>query len=792
MYRIGVDVGGTNTDAAILDVTAYDTPSRGVLAAVKLPTTVDITSGVQDTIEQVFLKSKVRKEDVLSVTIGTTHFVNAVVEADARRLTKVAVVRLCGPFTKQLPSFTDFPVELKKILNGGTYYIDGGLEIDCREILPLDPVQVRDTASKIISTGVTTICLVGVFSPLDQWGIHEDICKRIMLEVDPSLTIVCSRNIGTIGLLERENATILNASILTVAKKTFHSFNKAMSKLNLSCPLYITQNDGTLTDAATAADFPVKTFASGPTNSMVGAAFLARLDKPCVGEGYDNEGLGKQVLVVDIGGTTTDVCALLPSGFPRQAPNFVEVGGVRTSFSMPEVCSIGLGGGSRVYKDEETNQVTVGPDSVGHFLTSQALIFGGNVMTSTDIVVASKKHVIGDPKLVAGIPVETLAAARKQIKKMLEGVIEDMKVSSAHVVVLLVGGGSIIHMGDLEGVSEVITPPHHDSANAVGAAIAKVAGEIDVIEVLERSNEKETMARLSQEAIEIAVRKGALRGDIKIMKVEKIPLAYVTDRSTRITISAVGSLAPPDPARKIAPFAFANGFANSDEEDVEAIKEINSRIPSASPMKPALGIDIPQYRPDVKHGIWYLSEVDIEFIACGTGVLGTGGGGTSYYEMLHSLEVLRTVEKGKMRIISPKALKDTDRVSFGSWYGAPSVMNEKIGSGTEIQTAIDALDRVLGNKGFDALIADEIGGGNGLAIFPVATHYDRPIVDGDAMGRAYPTMEHSKKPTRWCDDLLTPHQGTLYIYGQPIAPCAIADGKGNTSIVMVNLEILFI
>ncbi|RDW71631.1 hypothetical protein BP6252_08194 [Coleophoma cylindrospora] len=771
MYRIGVDVGGTNTDAAILDVTAYDTPSRGVLASVKTSTTPNITTGVQDSIDQVIAKSGVQKNDVLSVTIGTTHFVNAVVEADARRLTKVAVVRLCGPFTKQIPPFSDFPADLKDIVNGGTYYVDGGLEIDCREIVPVDPMQVRETLAKIVSTGITTICLVGVFSPLDHAGLHEERCKNIMLEANPAVTIVCSHNIGTIGLLERENATILNASILAVARKTFRSFSKAMLNLGLRCPLYITQNDGTLTDVATASETPVKTFASGPTNSMIGAAFLAGLDKSRTANlETEDELSGKQILVVDVGGTTTDVCALLPSGFPRQAPNFVEVGGVRTAFSMPEVCSLGLGGGSRVHQDEKTGDVTVGPNSVGHFLTSQALVFGGDVMTSTDIVVASKKQILGDPKLASHILPEILTAARRRIKKMLEGVIDDMKVSSAPVTVLLVGGGSIIHMDDLENVAEVIRPPHHDGANAVGAAIAKVAGEIDVIEILHESDEKAAIARLSQAAIDAAVQRGALRESVKIVRIEKLPLAYVTDRSTRIIITAVGSLAPPNPSTSLNPLlAAVDSMAELDAEDeTEAPKEAKSSTPSGSPVKPSLDIDIPTYRPTVRRHVWYLSEVDIEFIACGTGVLGTGGGGTSYYAMLHALDVLRRTGQGKMRVISLKALQDDDRVGFGSYYGAPSAMNEKISSGTEIQTAIDTLDRVLGNKGFNALLADEIGGGNGLAAFPVGSHYDRPVIDGDAMGRAYPTMEHS----------------TLYIYGQPIVPCAIADGKGNVSVVM--------
>jgi N-methylhydantoinase A/oxoprolinase/acetone carboxylase beta subunit len=130
-----------------------------------------------------------------------------------------------------------------------------------------------------------------------------------------------------------------------------------MRELQLSCPLYLTQNDGTLTGADEAAKLPIKTFASGPTNSMTGAAFLAGLDQP-----HSDTEAGAQVLVVDIGGTTADVCALLPSGFPRQALNFVEVGGVRTAFSMPDVLSVGLGGGSRIGVDGD-GKVTVGPDS---------------------------------------------------------------------------------------------------------------------------------------------------------------------------------------------------------------------------------------------------------------------------------------------------------------------------------------------------------------------------------------------------------------------------------------------
>ena len=224
--------------------------------------------------------------------------------------------------TRKIPPFADFPYALKDIIEGPAFYLDGGLEIDGREISALNPEQIKDAASAIVKEGIQYVAVVGVFSALDQHGLHEDRCRALLKHFEPGLSVVCSGQIGGTGLLTRENATILNAAILGFAQKTIRGFRLAMSKLDLSCPLYLTQNDGTLTDAAVAAELPIKTFASGPTNSLMGAAFLQGLDHG------DKKLSDKQVVVVDIGGTTTDVCSLLPSGFPRQAPNFVEVGGV--------------------------------------------------------------------------------------------------------------------------------------------------------------------------------------------------------------------------------------------------------------------------------------------------------------------------------------------------------------------------------------------------------------------------------------------------------------------------------
>ncbi|EFY95440.2 hydantoinase [Metarhizium robertsii ARSEF 23] len=771
-YRVGVDVGGTNTDAAILDISACDTASRGVLASYKTFTTTDITSGIETAVKAILEASQVDLNRIIAVTIGTTHFINAVVEANARELSRVAVLRLCGPFTRQISPFADFPPKLRSILDGGSFFLDGGLEFNGEQILPLDYEQIRQATRHLIHQGVRSAAIVGVFSPIDHVSPQEETCRKIMLEVDSDLDITISRDIGPVGLLERENATILNSAILRTARRLIKGFKRAIAVLGLQCPLYLSRNDGTIIAADEASNLPITTFASGPTNSMIGAAFLAGYGRRSVSTNNHAKGVKtngdsseSQVLVVDIGGTTTDVCALLPSGFPRLAPGFTEVGGVRTAFSMPEVRSVGLGGGSIVQVDAETEHVTLGPASVGNLLTQQALVFGGRTMTATDIVAAMGKTELGHPSLVSEIPAIVVEAARKRIKKILEDVIEQMKFSAAPVHVLLVGGGALLVTESLEGVERCIRPMHSEAANAVGAAISEVSGDVDLIEALKGRSEKALVAAACEKAIGLAIERGATADDVRIVQITKTPLQYVNNGAIRIQVRAVGKLRTPDVVR--LPETNGTGSAEDDNEP-EARPQVEPDIAVDVPHQLQVGMDLATYRPEVKQGVWYVSEVDIELISTGCGILGTGGGGPTHYEALRCKEILRTGGKGRMRIICPESLKDNDLIGFGSWYGAPGVSNERIVNGGEIDVGVDTLLKVLGGQKLNGFLLDEVGGGNGLSIFSTAVNYNLPVVDGDTMGRAFPAMYHS----------------TTSVYGHPLTPCCITDCRGVISILM--------
>ncbi|KAH9852546.1 DUF917-domain-containing protein [Lenzites betulinus] len=759
----------TNTDGVLIDVSRLHEPVRGVLAHYKAPTTPDVSTGIENAVRNVLEIAALPPSDVSSVSVGTTAFINAVLEADARRLAKVAVVRLCGPYTRQCPPFIDFPRRLRALTEGHVGYVDGGFEIDGREILPLVERQVIAQCAVIKEKGLKNIVLSGIYSPLDNDGKHEYAARAIIeRELGPSVNVVCSRDIGQVGLLERENAAILNASILMFAQRTIRGFQRAIRALKLACPLFLTQNDGTLTTAAAAARLPIRTFASGPTNSMRGAAFLAGLD--------DDTKAGEQrksTIVVDVGGTTSDVGVLLPSGFPRQAASFIEVGGVRTNFAMADVQSIALGGGSLVRvveADPATGKgmrVTVGPESVGHNITRDAKVFGGKALTASDLIVASGRAELGDKAKVADVSAEVVTLGMQRIQKLLEAIVDKMKTSPEDITVLLVGGGSIVSPDMLAGVGEIIRPPFFGVANAVGAAMAKVAGEVDTIEYLAGRDVHAVVEEIKVRAIAKAIASGADPATTKIVEVINLPVQYVTNEATRIIVKAAGDLAP----QSIASLEDDALTSEADEtaeitEGEKALEDAAGAVEDAAAVDSA--VDIDTYKPTIlANRTWRLSETDLAWIAEGCGVLGTGGGGSPYPPFLMAREALRSGKE--IIVVDPDYVSDKAMFCRCSFMGSPSVSSERLQGGNEIPASVRALTQFLGVSDFEGTISEEIGGGNGMEPMLVAAEMGKSVLDCDLMGRAYPNMWQTLPGA--------------YDIPNGLWPCAIADGVGNTLVL---------
>ena len=509
--RIGVDVGGTNTDAVLMD-------GARVLSATKTPTTANVSEGIAKALRGVIADSGIDSAAIDGVMIGTTHFTNAVVER--KHLTPTACIRLGLPATVCLPPMVDWPDDLREIVGGNAHLAHGGHEFDGREISEFQPDEVREIAEKIGDAGLDAIAISSVFSPVN--ATFEEQSAEIVRSVIPDANITLSSEIGRIGLLERENAAIMNSCLRQLAARTVDGFKAALDELQITAPFYISQNDGTLMNADFAKEYPVLTFASGPTNSMRGAAFLSGL---------------RDAIVVDVGGTTTDI-GVLQHGFPRVAALAVDIGGVRTNFRMPDTYSIGLGGGSLI----ESEPLKVGPRSVGYELTEKALVFGGDILTATDVIVAGGSEDIGDAGAVADLDPELVSAAQARIMEMIAIAVDRMKTSATPVPVIVVGGGSILVTGEIEGASEIIKPDHFPVANAIGAAIAQVGGECDRIFSLAELSRDEALDQAKSEASERAVNAGADAESIEIVDVEEVPLAYLPGNATRIMVKAIGDL----------------------------------------------------------------------------------------------------------------------------------------------------------------------------------------------------------------------------------------------------------
>ncbi len=186
--------------------------------------------------------------------------------------------------------------------------------------------------------------------------------------------------------------------------------------------------------------------------------------------------------------------------------------------------SFGLGGGSRVRKDE-TGKTIVGPDSVGYRI-NESLSFGGQTLTATDIVVAlGRAPGVGNPELTKHLDKADLQVAQARMKTNIELALDSMKMNTQDIPAYLVGGGAILAPDTLRGVSKVYRFPFYDAANAVGAACAQVSGVIDTFEDTSTSSIAEVRKRVEKRAIEKAIAGGASPDKTVIVESESIPIA---------------------------------------------------------------------------------------------------------------------------------------------------------------------------------------------------------------------------------------------------------------------------
>ncbi len=510
--RLGIDVGGTHTDAVILD------RDNVVVAKTKQPTSLDVTTGVRAAIAAVIAQPGVDRERISHVMLGTTHATNAVLER--RRLHSVAVLRVGAPSSVAVRPLFGWPADLVAAIGGHAEIVRGGYEYDGREIVAFDAEATRAFFTSVKGE-VEAVAISAVFSPM--FATHELAAAVIAREVlGADIIVSLSHEIGSLGLLARENATVLNAALTEVAREVATALTTSLQEHGIDASVLFAQNDGTLMALDYAVRFPILTIGSGPANSIRGAAFLTgRTD----------------ALVADVGGTSTDF-GMLVNGFPRESTSAVDIGGVSTNFRMPDVLAIALGGGTIVR--QTPTGVELGPDSVGYRLPSEALSFGGSTPTVTDAAVQAGRATIGTMPAPAGHE-RALSSALDIVDSMITDAVDRMKLGKGDVALIVVGGGSVLIPESIPGVSQVLRPDHYDVANAIGAAIAQVSGRWDEVVSMAPGRTRVIEAACAQ-ARARAIEAGADPEHIEIVEIDEIPLAYLTEPVARISVKAVGPL----------------------------------------------------------------------------------------------------------------------------------------------------------------------------------------------------------------------------------------------------------
>lgn len=525
--RVGFDVGGTFTDGVLMC-------GREVLSKAKSLTTPDVTGGIVEALEAVMTKSGTNPAEVAMVSLGTTHTTNALIER--RNLNQVGIFRLGAPATTAIPPLTGWPESLKEAIGGHelVHIIRGGSEYDGRDIVPLDKKAIED-ACKSMKGKVDSVSITGVFSPIIN--DHEEQSAEIVRNVlGEDIPITLSHRIATISLLERENSTILNASVITVMRRAINSLKAAVRKRGIDAPLFIVQNDGSVMSANYAIDYPIFTVASGPAASVRGSVYLSGIEDG---------------VVVDIGGTSTDV-AYIVKGFPRESSITVNIGGVKTNIRCPDLLSIALGGGT-IVKHKDDDVIELGPESVGYNLVRLGKSFGGPLLTVHDTAVALgklqqkldvfKTDYVTHPERINAVPKPLIENAWAAIKATIEEIIDKMKTTPEPVPAIFIGGGALVVPREkIIGVSEVIMPDHFEVGGAVGTTIAEIGAYAEGVVDLDIEDRAEAIVEVTEHAKDNAEAAGAIRNTVEVIDVEEIPFTYMPGKREKIRIRVKGQV----------------------------------------------------------------------------------------------------------------------------------------------------------------------------------------------------------------------------------------------------------
>ncbi len=461
---IGLDVGGTHTDVVLLGEDGVEREVKVVTDHADLFRTV--LSGLEKVTEGID-QGKIDRA-VLSTTLTT----NAVVQ---NKMVPTGMVVAGGP-----------GIDPEHYRTNEHYYcVSGAIDHRGRETEPIDRSQIEKIKERLKKDGVTQVGVVTKFSVRNP--SHENKIAEILGDSFDRV-FMGHRVSGKLNFARRIATTYMNAAVYPIHRDFFDAVVRSLEKKGFSMPVHVLKADGGTMSLESSADYPAQTILSGPAASVMGAIPFATA--------------GKENLVLDIGGTTTDM-AILIDRTPLLNSLGAQLGPFKTILRSLETKSIGIGGDSHVRV--ENGEVKVGPERLG-----PAMAYGGTTPTPTDALavldivtgVDKEAAVKGLQPLAKALNLSLEDAAQKifdrtceeivtQARKMVDDVnskpvytvhevYEDYTVKPSRVLVL---GGPANHFAEnLEKMFEVPVRAvrRWSVANAIGAAVARTTCEVNL------------------------------------------------------------------------------------------------------------------------------------------------------------------------------------------------------------------------------------------------------------------------------------------------------------------------
>lgn len=460
---LGIDIGGTHTDAVCVD-------REGIRASAKAITGDDLVASILEVIEELGIEYHDLRRVVLSTTLST----NTIIE---KKYAPTGMIVSAGPGIDPRSYF----------LNGDFHLVRGAIDHRGREYVPVDRTQVLSVAAALKERGVRGVGVVSKFSVRNPQ--HETQIRALIEGEFPYLSMGHSLS-GKLAFPRRINTTYFNTAVMPVQERFVGSVKKALGALGITTPLLFLKADGGTFSSEAADRLPVETILSGPAASMMGSVALCR-DR------------GATTIVLDVGGTTTDI-GVLVGGLPLLEPKGVIIDDLKTLVRGLKVVPVGAGGDSAVSLDGGV--IRVGPHRDG-----PPVCLGGRVPTPMDAFCMLGGFPGGDAAractavqglcepLARGseeVSREIITTMAQNIRRAADAFIDDVNTHPVYTIyemlhpevvtprqVMLIGGPATLLKPYIEEAFGLpcIVPPHAMVANALGAALARTTGEITLM-----------------------------------------------------------------------------------------------------------------------------------------------------------------------------------------------------------------------------------------------------------------------------------------------------------------------